>query len=207
MRQFKTLKAAEQVAGKLSTPSKMPGYAYGLPATACITGALVAKIPGTVCNKCYALKGRYTFPNVRNAQEFRLNAIKHPDWVDAMVFMIKKREETYFRWHDSGDIQGPDHLKKIVEIANRCPKVKFWLPTREVRMVREYLSEHGRFPDNLVVRVSGNIIDGKIPTGHIHTSTVVTENPTCPSSRQGNVCADCRMCWDPNIATLSYLEH
>ena len=49
-------KEAKEITGGLSKPSKMPGPSYNLPAAACITGAKLAKVPGTVCYGCYALK-------------------------------------------------------------------------------------------------------------------------------------------------------
>ena len=51
-------KEAQKIVGGLSKPSKMPGPAYNLPARACITGAKLVKVPGSVCAGCYALKGR-----------------------------------------------------------------------------------------------------------------------------------------------------
>ena len=50
-------KEAKEITGGLSKPSKMPGPAYNLPAQACITGAKLVQIPGSVCEGCYALKG------------------------------------------------------------------------------------------------------------------------------------------------------
>ena len=47
------------ITGGLSKPSKMPGYAYNLPALHCKPGAQLAQVPGTTCHGCYALKGRY----------------------------------------------------------------------------------------------------------------------------------------------------
>lgn len=205
---FTTLKQAEAVAGKLGKPSKMPGYAYGIPARHCPMGSILVKLKGSVCSNCYALKGRYVFKNVQRAQEVRFASLKHPLWIDAMVYMIKKRECDYFRWHDSGDLQGLWHLENIVEIARQCPKTRFWVPTREVRVVRQYLSAHGAFPANLVVRVSGAMIDGQAPASFQHTSTVVsTEPPTCPAYTQGGVCGPCRACWDPGVGNVSYPRH
>lgn len=205
---FTTMKEAEAVAGKLGKPSKMPGYAYGLPARHCPVGALLAKIPGSVCSDCYALKGRYVFRKVQQAQEYRFNSLKHPQWVDAMVFMIKKRKCDYFRWHDSGDIQGLWHLENMVEVARRCPETKFWVPTRENRVVKHYLSTHGEFPPNFVVRVSGAMIDGPAPTSFANTSTVTTRGDhTCPAYKQGGVCGTCRACWDPAVQNVSYPKH
>ena len=66
---------ALKIVGGLSKPSKMPGWAYGLPAAECKTGSKLAKIPGSVCNGCYALKGCYVFPVVQAAQYRRLEEI------------------------------------------------------------------------------------------------------------------------------------
>ena len=72
------IKEANKITGGLSKPSKMPGPAYNLPAAACITGAKLVKIPGSVCAGCYALKGRYMFRNVQYALQRRLQAITGP---------------------------------------------------------------------------------------------------------------------------------
>jgi len=205
-----TIKAAEAIVGSLGEPSKMPGYAYGIPAANCQVGSALAKIPGSVCSKCYALKGRYAFSNVLTAQQKRLASLRDVRWTDAMVFLITKKcaKTPWFRWHDSGDLQGLWHLINIVEIANRCPQVSFWLPTRERKIVAQYTATMGSFPDNLTVRVSGTMIDGPAPTGATHTSTVVKSgDATCPAYTQGGVCGDCRRCWDPTVKNVAYKEH
>lgn len=202
-----TLKQAEQIAGSLGKPSKMPGYAYGIPAKHCPFGAVLAKLPGTVCSDCYALKGRYVFPNVQRAQEYRFNSLKNPEWVSALTFMIQKHKCDYFRWHDSGDIQGLWHLEKIVEVAKACPTTHFWLPTRETRVVKQYLSANKAFPPNLTVRVSGAMIDGKALESFPNTSTVTTGAASCPAYKQGGICGDCRACWNPAVRNVSYHRH
>ncbi len=51
------IKEAKKIIISLSQPDKMPGYAYGLPAWECKTGGKLAKVPGSVCFGCYAMKG------------------------------------------------------------------------------------------------------------------------------------------------------
>ena len=104
-------KEANQIVGGLSAPGKMPCPSINLPAAACITGSILALIEGTTCYGCYALKGRYKFKNTKIAMARRLEALKDSRWVRAMVTLMQGRP--YFRWHDSGDIQSVDHLKKI----------------------------------------------------------------------------------------------
>ena len=48
----------------------------GISAKHCNVGSKLAKIKGTICNKCYALKGHYAFKNVFDAHEIRRKAIE-----------------------------------------------------------------------------------------------------------------------------------
>lgn len=202
-----TRKEAWDLVGGLSKPSKMPGYAYGLPAKECKVGSRLVRIPGSVCHGCYALKGNYRFSNVQRAQYRRLESLRHPMWTEAMVSLLAHLDTRWFRWHDSGDIQSPSHLKNIADIAEAHPDIKFWIPTREKVFVHSHLRKHGPFPENLVVRVSATMIDGPPPLGFPQTSTVVTSDATCPAPQQGGECGTCRACWDPEVANVSYKKH
>jgi len=63
------IKEANKIVISLSKPDKMPGFAYGLPAWECKTGSKLAKVPGSVCHGCYAMKGNYTrFPEIKKSQ-------------------------------------------------------------------------------------------------------------------------------------------
>ena len=196
-------KEAIEITGGLSAPSKMPGPAFNLPAWACATGAKLAKIPGTPCHGCYALKGRYRFSNVRMALARRLESLKHPRWVESMVTLIDG--QPWFRWHDSGDIQSAKHLTNIFEVCNRTPATRHWLPTQE----RKYLQflDPAVVPPNLIIRLSGSKIDGPAPKSWPWTSSVVTAGRTCPAPNQQNECKNCRACWDKDIKNIAYGKH
>ena len=193
-------KEAKEITGGLSAPSKMPGPAYNLPATQCITGAKLVKVPGSVCHGCYALKGRYRFSNVRMALARRLESLKHPRWVEAMTVLVKGKK--HFRWHDSGDIQSVEHLINIFEVCKRTPDTKHWLPTQE----RKYLPM-GSYPDNLVIRLSNAKNNTKPGNAWSHWSTVVDSDGDCPASKQGNVCGTCRRCWSRDVKHVTYPKH
>ena len=196
-------KQASKITGGLSAPSKMPGPAYNLPAADCITGAKLVKVPGSVCAGCYALKGRYRFNNVQSALRRRAASLMHPDWIDAMVALISGHE--YFRWHDSGDIQSVEHLKRIFEVCKRTPDTKHWMPTREARFLR--LMDPDIIPSNLIIRMSSHMIDQGPVTFWPWTSTVSSSSKTCPAQDQGNKCMDCRACWDRKVANVTYPKH
>ena len=115
---------ALKIVGGLSKPSKMPGWAYGLPAKECKTGSKLVKVAGSTCEGCYALKGCYVFKVVQDAQYRRLASIKHELWTGAMALLINSKKSKYFRWHDSGDVQDEDHLMKIFAVCRLTPSVK-----------------------------------------------------------------------------------
>ena len=196
-------KEARKITGGLSAPSKMPGPAFNLPAVNCITGAKLVKVPGSVCAGCYALKGRDRFPNVQAALNRRLKSLDHPDWIRAMVVLIDNAP--WFRWHDSGDLQGPEHLKKIFEVCKLTPKTRHWLPTRETGMLK--LMDPDIIPPNLIIRLSGHMIDGNNSTFWPWTSSVSTKTKSCPAQDQGNQCKDCRACWDRSVPNVTYPKH
>ena len=82
---------ALKIVGGLSRPSKMPGWAYGLPAKECKTGSKLREVKDSVCEGCYALKGCYVFEVVQAAQYRRLKSVKNPGWVSAMVHLINSK--------------------------------------------------------------------------------------------------------------------
>lgn len=211
---FKTTAQAEAIVHTLSKPSKMPGHAYSIPAFRCKVGSVLRKVKKSICSKCYALKGRYVFQNVIDAMEKRFHSLTNPLWVDAMTFLINKKEKSgFFRWHDSGDLQDIPHLQKIVEIAKNLPHIKFWLPTREYGIVSDYIEKiEGIIPDNLCVRLSAYMIDGPTPDSvaqrlGVQVSGVSSNGFTCPAPKQGNSCESCRACWDRSVYCVSYKQH
>ena len=206
------IKQAKEIVVSLGKPSKMPCPSYNTPASLCVTGSKLRKIKGSTCHKCYAMKGNYTRPNVKVWLEKRFNAFEHERFVEAMSVMINNysKKSGYFRWFDSGDLANMNMLEKIVMVCNSTKKIKHWLPTREVKIVSDYLKIYKKFPSNLVVRISAPMIDGK-PLKFRWTSTVHhKEKPIghdCPSRFQENKCMDCRACWDRKVKNVSYHKH
>lgn len=202
-----TVKLANTIAGSLGKPSKMPGLSYGISAKLCNVGQKLAKISGSVCNGCYALKANYQYPSVQTAHDKRASGLSSVSWVDSMIKLISRSGETYFRWHDSGDLQSFQHLLDIVRIADRLPAVNFWLPTKEKKLIYQYRETFGDFPANLCVRLSGAMVDGKAPSYEGNTSTVSSTVYTCRAPDQANKCLDCRECWDRNVKNITYKVH
>lgn len=209
--------------GGLSAPSKMPGFSIGLPATACKTGAKLAKVAGSTCSNCYALKGNYRYDNVTTAQKNRLTAIDSPTWVADMTSIIgaacAELEEPFFRWHDSGDIQNVRHFLNIVQVCNNLSHISFWLPTKEYRLVLG-MAKHIKLPPNLTVRVSAPKLNATMSIDGVTTSNVSTRKMwvskktmplpnsfLCRAYSQNGECRDCRLCWSPNVSAVTYPKH
>ena len=206
----------------MSNTSKMPCPSYSLPAQACKVGAKLAKVPGSVCHGCYALKGRYRMPNVLNPREGNLaslpadgDTVGWENWIAHMIATIgasKAAKVGFFRWHDSGDLQGLSHLHAIAAIAHGLPGIKFWLPTKEKATVKRYAASFA-VPENLTIRVSGAMVDGAAPVvpAGILTSTVHRAGqPTgheCNAPANGGKCGECRACWDKAVLNVSYRYH
>lgn len=216
---------------KFSETEKMPWISWDLPASECKTGQKLAKIEGSICHGCYALGGRYIFGTVKNANQNRLEELGKgiQDWKKAFIKALAKKykhmrdkSNAYFRWFTSGDVQSLEMLVAMNEIAIALPEIKFWLPTKEHGIVREYLAIYGNFADNFTVRPSMYMVD-QIPSKGLGlpTSTVIS-TPVNADDRHENICPasleafngaskvncnECRKCWDKNVNNVAYIYH
>lgn len=145
-----------------------------------------------------------------------------------MVTMITakcKPPDNFFRWHDSGDLQGVWHLENIAEVCRRTPTVTHWLPTREYDYIKRFL-ESAAVPDNLCVRLSAHMIDQDpvlppelegFPTSTVSSVSLIgtgfqlVEGKGSIECRaveaRDNKCGPCRACWDRRVKNVSYPQH
>lgn len=214
----KTIKDLEASIGGLSDTSKMPCKSWGIPATYCKTGSKLAKGKNTVCSGCYALKGAYGWPTVKDAYQRRFNAYNEnpTSWADNMIELLQRKKGLdYFRWFDSGDLQSVEMLEGIVKVSASCPNITFWLPTRELGILADYVAKWGaNWPQNLTVRLSATKVDGESWTRvadelNVLTSTVSSSpsDTTCPSYKNHGKCGPCRACWSKEHSNIEYLKH
>lgn len=201
--------------GTLTQTSKMPCKSYSLPTEACQTGYKMAQIEGSICASCYADRGFYSMysKTIKPAQFARLDAISGEFWVDGMVALIGR--DAFFRWHDSGDLQGLWHLEKIAQVARMTPATRHWLPTREYAVVKAYVAKHGALPTNLIVRLSAMYPDrpvvipkslhgvANVTASNVHTGAPIGQR--CVAPDQAGACGDCRACWTDTV--ISYELH
>ena len=214
--QTMTKAQAHEIHGGLTQTTKMPCKSYSLPTIACITGFLMRAIAGSICAMCYAEKGNYRKyqNNIEPAQHARLVSIDDPLWVDAMVVSIGS--DTYFRWHDSGDIQSIEHLEKIAAVARATPHCQHWIPTREYGIVSAFVAQFD-IPKNLIIRLSAMFIDRPVvvpaslqnipgvAVSNVHSKTAIGTG--CNAPKQNGECRNCRACWNRKVAAVSYSIH
>ena len=100
---------------RLGKTSKMRGFSFGLDARDCVSGSKLREIKGSVCSKCYALKGNFNFPSVRKGKATNLKHLESEYFVYVMTYQLQ--DQKFFRWFDSGDLPHMEALKKIVTIA------------------------------------------------------------------------------------------
>jgi len=221
-----TYPEAYQIIGGISKPSKMPGTSWSISAFECGTGQKLRQIPGSVCEKCYACKGAYLWPNTKNALQRRLDGVSHPQFEEAFILVLQTlyngRRNTYkrdgvdvkenrHRWFDSGDLQSAAMLHTLNRIALATPYLDHWLPTKEPGYVNQFRKEGGIIAPNLIIRVSNPMVGQAFksqPQG-LNTSTVGVDSATihCIAPQQDGKCLDCRQCWDKTIPNVNYHIH
>ena len=207
--------------GGLSNTDKMPCYSWAISASECKMGSVLAKNKGSVCAKCYARKGNYTWPNTVRAHARRLSSYLNDreSWTESFIDVgrdLVSLGESHFRWFDSGDIQDVKMLEDILRVCSSTKALAFWIPTKEVTILAEYLELGGDIPSNTNIRVSSFMI------GDVHSKNVehLFDHPRisrsfvdvktdnvfqCPAQSQGHQCRSCRACWDPKLS-ISYEE-
>ena len=111
------------------------------------------------------MKGRYAFGNVQDALYRRLDAIRkawlgrgdgrdpHPEERDVLPLA---------RLAVTSKMQSI--LRRSSRSASLTPTVSHWLPTREYRIVSDYVAAGGEIPENLNIRFSAHMIGGVVPT-------------------------------------------
>jgi len=210
----------------LTEARKMPCPSWSLPARVACPFAL--KGPDDICGSCYADKGSYTqYPNVKRAQHTRYawarecmrTAEGRAEFIRVMVDAIRRTRLAYFRVHDSGDLFSPVYTKVWGDIVRALPGVRFWFPTRSWRAL---LNAGSAMADiwqealsyltsalNAIVRPSADKFGDAAPMipGFAAGSTATDAGYSCPASRQGNACQDCRACWNQPNDPISYRRH
>ena len=194
----------------LSQTSKMPCKSISLDAILCKTGSVLAKVSGTPCHKCYALRGFYNMPSVKKAMAKRLKFMTDTNnFITQMI--IELDNEHYFRWFDSGDIQSEKMGHDIIEVCEQTPWCNHWLPSKEYKMWRNILKTRV-LPANVCLRLSTPMDDAKPVNGFKHTATTYNTKDSLSyvgykcNAHKNKIynCEECRKCWSNEVSNIAY---
>lgn len=159
------------------------------------------------CTKdCYALKGRFRFPNVKANMFDNYNLYKSDptSYFRDICSCIDNGMVTYsfFRWHAAGDIVDRNYLLGMVDVANKLERTSFLVFTKKFELVNEYIKEGNVIPPNLHIVFSAwgtsYTIDNpyNFPIAYVRLPSK-QENVHIPLnavSCSGN-CTECLQCW------------
>jgi hypothetical protein len=201
---------------RISVTSKLDGIrSWSLQAIDTCPGSIES--PGVLvpaCRGCYATTGNYLYPNVKAPRLENREDWQRQDWADDMVAELDS--DRYFRWFDSGDVYNLALAEKILDVMQRTPWCKHWLPTRmhkfpKFRMVFDAM----KALDNVSVRFSADSVDGSYTPG-LHGSVIGPDAATytdapgsslCRAYEHAGKCSGCRACWNKDIELICYPAH
>jgi hypothetical protein len=199
---------------KISVTSKLDGIrSWSLQAIDTCPGSIES--PGVLvdaCKGCYATTGFYVMDSVKAPRLHNREDWQRLEWCDDMVAELSQDE--YFRWLDSGDLYSLALAEKVLEIMQRTPWCKHWLPTRMHKFpkFRQVLTDMQALK-NVSVRFSSDSITGEYTKG-LHGSVIV---PTPGDAKRGvklcgaydnnGQCGPCRACYDKRVKVIAYPAH
>jgi hypothetical protein len=212
----KLTQAIAQAWPRISVTSKLDGIrSWSLQALDTCPGSIES--PGVLvdaCKGCYATTGNYVFANVKAPREFNRTDWQRLDWCDDMVQELQRDE--YFRWLDSGDLYSLALAEKVLEVMQRTPWVKHWLPTRMHKFPKfKIVLEQMKALANVSVRFSADSVNGEYIPG-LHGSVIGPSAETfqahpgaslCQAYEHEGKCSGCRACWDKSIDLICYPAH
>lgn len=170
-------------------------------------------VPILTCRKncpcvkdCYALKGRYRFPNVKNNHVHNYNEyLFNPErYFEDIKYAINNGlvSYSYFRWHAAGDIVDEQYFAGMVKVANELPNTSFLAFTKKFEIINQFLKDGGIIPDNLHIVFSAWGDSFKIKNPYRFPVAYVrfpdqSQNKNIPKEAVecSGDCTKCLQCW------------
>lgn len=153
------------------------------------------------CTKvCYANKGTFKFPSVKECYENNLKAyLDDPKQAETDII---KQLPLYgmVRWHSAGDIVNEEYFQMMVNIAKIKKGVKFMAFTKKYEIVNAYLDKGNKLPSNLKIIFSEWYDDyglqnpHKLPMAYVYNHKLDNEVPKKAILCSGE-CNNCGLCW------------
>ena len=179
-----------------NTNSKLGGQIYSInlpPVVTCRADAPCFK-------GCYACKGNWLFPNVKNSLQHNLEAYKsNPDLFFESV-AIQTALVRFCRWHSSGDIVDMQYFEGMCKVARKNKDTHYLCFTKKYEIINEFLSKGKRIPKNLSIVFSAwsnwipeNPYD--LPMTYVYGKEFNNELIPKDAIPCGGKCETCQACW------------
>lgn len=111
--------------------------------------------PPCAGNICYCHKGNMAIPNVRESHAKKMELyLENPQaFFDKIYAEMSMANYKFFRYFSSGDIVDEQMFGLMCKLARKCKETRFLCFTKKYEIVNEYLNNHVK-PSNLVVVLS-----------------------------------------------------
>ena len=186
----------KQYAKVSNTNSKLGGQIYSInlpPVVTCRADAPCFK-------GCYACKGNWLFPNVKNSLQHNLEAYKS----NPILFFESVAAQTalvrFCRWHSSGDIVDMQYFEGMCKVARKNKDTHYLCFTKKYEIINEFLSKGKRIPKNLSIVFSAwsnwipeNPYD--LPMTYVYGKEFNNELIPKDAIPCGGKCETCQACW------------
>lgn len=100
---------------------------------------------------CYALKGHFAFPAVKNRLNENLQAYKENPKAFFQAIEVAASNARFFRYHSSGDIVDYNYLAGMCRVARKVKSCKFLCFTKKYELVNQYVADKHLIPGNLTI--------------------------------------------------------
>ena len=134
--------------GKLKKTSKLNNakiWGFDLPAYKTQSGKMVCPFAKECVKFCFAKKGTFLYPVVKNKYESNYKLSKQDNFIDIIQNEINCKKITHIRIHNSGDFYSPKYLNKWVKIARNNPTIIFYGYTKSIPLFKKLKNKPSNF--------------------------------------------------------------
>ena len=186
----------KQYAKVSNTNSKLGGQIYSInlpPVVTCRADAPCFK-------GCYACKGNWLFPNVKNSLQHNLEAYKNNHTLFFESVAAQTALVRFCRWHSSGDIVDMQYFEGMCKVARKNKDTHYLCFTKKYEIINEFLSKGKRIPKNLSIVFSAwsNWIPENpcaLPMAYVYGKEFNNELIPKDAIPCGGKCETCQACW------------
>ena len=186
----------KQYAKVSNTNSKLGGQIYSInlpPVVTCRSDAPCFK-------GCYACKGNWLFPNVKNSLQHNLEAYKSNPTLFFESVAAQTALVRFCRWHSSGDIVDMQYFEGMCKVARKNKETHYLCFTKKYEIINEFLSKDKRIPKNLSIVFSAwsnwipeNPYD--LPMTYVYGKEFNNELIPKDAIPWSGKCETCQACW------------